>query len=101
MDYPTDRIVHTTAFIIPVMEHWLGNSHRGLTVIFKILIIHNLLSSICNYSRYFLDVVDIQLHNKLPVLGQSFAKRSPNHPNTLIFRFLYNLSKVNSCCSNL
>ena len=23
MHHPTDRIVHTTAFVIPVMEHWL------------------------------------------------------------------------------
>ena len=24
MHYPTDRIVHTTAFVTPVMEHWLN-----------------------------------------------------------------------------
>ena len=23
MHHPTDRITHTTAFVIPVMEHWL------------------------------------------------------------------------------
>ena len=23
MHYPTDRIVHTTAFVTPVEEHWL------------------------------------------------------------------------------
>ena len=23
MHHPTDRIAHTTAFVIPVMEHWL------------------------------------------------------------------------------
>ena len=23
MHYPTDRIVHTTAFVTPVVEHWL------------------------------------------------------------------------------
>ena len=23
MNYPTDRIVHTTAFVTPVVEHWL------------------------------------------------------------------------------
>ena len=23
MHHPTDRIIHTTAFVIPVMEHWL------------------------------------------------------------------------------
>ena len=23
MHYPTDRIAHTTAFVIPVVEHWL------------------------------------------------------------------------------
>ena len=42
MHYPTDRIAHTMAFIIPVMEHWLeqeiapmragtrDSSHEGL-----------------------------------------------------------------------
>ena len=24
MHYPTDRIAHTTAFVTPVVEHWLG-----------------------------------------------------------------------------
>ena len=24
MHYPIDRIVHTTAFVTPVVEHWLG-----------------------------------------------------------------------------
>ena len=23
MHHPTDRIIHTTAFVIPVVEHWL------------------------------------------------------------------------------
>ena len=23
MDHPTDRITHTTAFVTPVVEHWL------------------------------------------------------------------------------
>ena len=23
MQHPTDRIIHTTAFVPPVMEHWL------------------------------------------------------------------------------
>ena len=23
MHYPTDRIIHTTAFVTPVMKHWL------------------------------------------------------------------------------
>ena len=23
MSYPTDRIAHTTTFVIPVVEHWL------------------------------------------------------------------------------
>ena len=23
MNHPTDRIAHTTAFVTPVMEHWL------------------------------------------------------------------------------
>ena len=23
MHHPTDRIIHTTAFVTPVMEHWL------------------------------------------------------------------------------
>ena len=23
MHHPTDRIAHTTAFVIPVMEHWM------------------------------------------------------------------------------
>ena len=23
MHYPTDRIIHTTAFVTPVVEHWL------------------------------------------------------------------------------
>ena len=36
MHYPTDRITHTTAFVTPVMEHWLereisqwGPPHEG------------------------------------------------------------------------
>ena len=34
MHHPTDRITHTTAFGIPVVEHWLerelAKSHKGL-----------------------------------------------------------------------
>ena len=29
MHHPTDRIAHTTAFVIPVVEHWL---EREITV---------------------------------------------------------------------
>ena len=28
MHHPTDRIVHTTAFVKPVVEHWLELSTR-------------------------------------------------------------------------
>ena len=30
MHHPTDRITHTTAFVIPVVEHWLCSTHCGL-----------------------------------------------------------------------
>ena len=33
MHHPTERITHTTAFVTPVVEHWLGtrNSSMGST----------------------------------------------------------------------
>ena len=31
MPHPTDRIIHTTAFVIPVVEHWLEREHEGST----------------------------------------------------------------------
>ena len=30
MHHPTDRITHTTAFVIPVVEHWLERQNRGM-----------------------------------------------------------------------
>ena len=36
MHHPTDRIAHTTAFVTPVVEHWLereiAQSSDGLTI---------------------------------------------------------------------
>ena len=29
MHHPTDRIAHTTAFVTPVVEHWLERSMYG------------------------------------------------------------------------
>ena len=29
MHHPTDRIIHTTAFVIPVVEHWLEREIVG------------------------------------------------------------------------
>ena len=29
MHYPTDRIAHTTAFVTPVVEHWLEQDIAG------------------------------------------------------------------------
>ena len=29
MHHPTDRIIHTTAFVTPVVEHWLECKLRG------------------------------------------------------------------------
>ena len=28
MHHPTDRITHTTVFVMPVVEHWLGGGGR-------------------------------------------------------------------------
>ena len=30
MHLPTDRIAHTTAFVTPVVEHWLGREIAGM-----------------------------------------------------------------------
>ena len=30
MHHPTDRIAHTTAFVTPVMEHWLEREIRQI-----------------------------------------------------------------------
>ena len=32
MHHPTDRITHTTAFVTPVVEHWLSEVERSLMV---------------------------------------------------------------------
>ena len=44
MHHPTDRIIHTTSFVIPVVEHWLiiglGLSQRAV----------NHLAGICLYT---------------------------------------------------
>ena len=32
MQHPTDRIVHTTAFVIPIIEHWNMKSLSGFTM---------------------------------------------------------------------
>ena len=34
MHHPTDRIAHTTAFVTPVMEHWLEREIEGRKEIF-------------------------------------------------------------------
>ena len=31
MHHPTDRITHTTAFVTPVMEHWLEQETENVT----------------------------------------------------------------------
>ena len=35
MHHPTDRIVHTTAFVLPVMEHWLDEGRKEGNVLFN------------------------------------------------------------------
>ena len=30
MHYPTDKIAHTTPFVIPVMEHWAGTRNSSM-----------------------------------------------------------------------
>ena len=38
MRHPTDRIAHTTAFVTPVVEHWLETfTNSFITIIFRIL----------------------------------------------------------------
>ena len=32
MHHPTDRIIHTTAFVTPVVEHWLEIIKEGITI---------------------------------------------------------------------
>ena len=36
MHHPTDRIAHTTAFVIPVVEHWLAE-RDALSFLFSII----------------------------------------------------------------
>ena len=33
MHHPTDRITHTTAFVTPVVEHWLGDERKEVNVL--------------------------------------------------------------------
>ena len=35
MHHPTDRIIHTTAFVTPVMEHWLEREIAQWVVFIK------------------------------------------------------------------
>ena len=44
MHHPTDRIIHTTSFVTPVMEHWL-EQEIWLTEIFLCEILEELLNS--------------------------------------------------------
>ena len=52
MHYPTDRITHTTAFVTPVVEHWLDHNKSSITIswptLFNCQIIEVLFSHIKN-----------------------------------------------------
>ena len=39
MHYPTDRIAHTTAFVTPVVEHWLFKKKVYLLLVVFVVII--------------------------------------------------------------
>ena len=64
MHHPTDRIVHTTTFVTPVVEQWLGLCGRESTHgvmghqinpsdLFSFQpVLHNWQSAICLVSRY-------------------------------------------------
>ena len=54
MHHPTDRIAHTTAFVTPVVEHWLHpqRSCNTLTILVKQLDIYTPLSLLhCSQSK--------------------------------------------------
>ena len=37
MHHPTDRIIHTTAFVTPVVEHWLEREPSEILVLMKLV----------------------------------------------------------------
>ena len=58
MHHPTDRITHTTAFVTPVVEHWLERDqllnacvtlHSDLVYTVLDLIVHDTLVALCVY----------------------------------------------------
>ena len=38
MHHPTDRIIHTTAFVTPVVEHWLEREVAYIVLCFDIIV---------------------------------------------------------------
>ena len=57
MHHPTDRITHTTAFVTPVVEHWLErvqlNSHERLTQnTYQVINFHNIKKEIKYRKRH-------------------------------------------------
>ena len=39
MHHPTDRITHTTAFVTPVVEHWLERDNSKMLAVYELLCI--------------------------------------------------------------
>ena len=40
MHHPKDRIVHTTAFVKPLVGHWLDSEKEGRKEMFLLLLFH-------------------------------------------------------------
>ena len=61
MHHPTDRIIHTTAFVTPVMEHWLERE-------------------IAQWVHHMKDRSDDPSHHERTLLPQSYTKECSHSP---------------------
>ena len=64
MHHPTDRIGHTTAFVTPVVEHWLERELeiRGEHIIMSFV---ELYSKILRFHIYYLYYLQNVIHSKV------------------------------------
>ena len=63
MHHPTDRIAHTTAFVTPVVEHWLEREIAQW--------VHPMKDAFLKVDRLFIDGKEY--------LPQSYTSRQPEH----------------------